>query len=944
MATSSQWAKSTGAGPPPVEGGGDAPTVHGVLVAGLTALCKPEQAELTDLQSVRWLGRWLKENNPRKPLLGEAGAADYAAAAPAAPSSSSTASSSMAKLPNGGSKLAPPRNRPPQVTFVLGGPAPPRDGSAPSIAERAAARFGHAHVSMAQLASGADADAAATVGGKVALLKRWISKGLYKSKVVIEGFPRSLEEALAFEQSAAGCNTSVLQITGGGADCAADVVGFYRGIGRLRAVAAANAADAETTVAAVAAALAPAVTFAIGCAGAGAAKRSAARPATARASALQLLGAAHGLEVISVAGAIEATLARGGAAGNALRALLESGLPLGPKVVVGLLQGAMRRVPSSRFLVADFPLNLAQAAAFEAAVGVQAELVLDLGGGGGGGGGDAGDAEATAALRELYEGAGTRWAVPCADGPNDAELAARAAAALAPRYTHVVGGPSSGKTALCAALAVTAGFVHLSPSALLKAEVARGSAVGVRVNDMIREGAPVPAAVSLALLAAAMRGVGAAPRNSRFVLDDFPRSAEHAEGLLASVGPPEATLLLACGRAAAQARTSAVDGATFEERAAAFEAAKEAVVGALAPLGTLASLDAGQQGGADAVRDAALARLGGSGVVFALGSDDAAVAAAAAAAADSLGCTGASLSALLQAAISRGSARGDAIDAHLKRGQIVPLALTLDLLGDAVAAANGRGLVVTGFPRAVDEAEAFEARFGECRTVLRVGEQQEQDEAKPVLEYFSAKGAAKAVPSAGAADAVRALFQPTLVSLHGDASGAAARRLGAESGFCSIRAASVLARAAGGGGEVAAAMEQASARGWALPAATVVALLKRQMAATGLSKFALHGFPAVTPGGQKPYVHEQDNEMARQVAPIARLAACGGGGAGQAGEDKDAQELLGYFERTGRLSVSADDILGACRAAPMPPATVAEPDEAAAAEEEEEEEEESAGL
>jgi adenylate kinase family enzyme len=928
----SEWAKSTAAGPPPVEGGGDAPTVHGVLVAGLTALCKPEQAELTDLQSVRWLGRWLKENNPRKPLLGEAGAADYAAAAPAAPSSSSTASSS-AKLPNGGSKLAPPRNRPPQVTFLLGGPAPPRDGSAPSIAERAAARYGHAHVSMAQLASGADAAAAATVGGKVALLKRWISKGLYKSKVVIEGFPRSLEEALAFEQSAAGCNASVLQITGGGADCAADVVGFYGGIGRLRAVA--SAADAENTVAAVAAALAPAVTFAIGCAGAGAAKRSAARPTTARASALQLLGAAHGLEVVSVAGAIEATLTRGGAAGNALRALLESGLPLGPEVVVGLLQGAMRRVPSSRFLVADFPLSVAQAAAFEAAVGVQPELVLDLGGGGG-----AGDAEATAALRELYEGAGTRWAVPCADGPNDAELAARAAAALAPRYSLVMGGPSSGKTALCAALAATAGFVHLSPSALLKAEVARGSAVGVRVNEMIREGAPVPAAVPLALLVGAMRGVGAAPRNSRFVLDDFPRSAEHAEGLLASVGPPEATLLLSCGRAAAQARTSAVDGATFEERAAAFEAAKEAVVGALAPLGTLASLDAGQQGGADAVRDAALACLGGSGVVFALGSDDAAVAAAAAAAADSLGCTGASLSALLQAAISRGSARGDAIDAHLKRGQIVPLALTLDLLGDAVAAANGRGLVVTGFPRAVDEAEAFEARFGECRTVLRVGEQQEQDEAKPVLEYFSAKGAAKAVPSAGAADAVRALFQPTLVSLHGDASGAAARRLGAESGFCSIRAASVLARAAGGGGEVAAAMEQARARGWALPAATVVALLKRHMAATGLSKFALHGFPAVTPGGQKPYVHEQDNEMARQVAPIARLAACGGGGAGQAGEDEDAQELLGYFERTGRLSASADDILGACRAAPTPPPTVAEPDEAAAAEEEEN----SAGL
>ena len=94
------------------------------------------------------------------------------------------------------------------------------------------------------------------------------------------------------------------------------------------------------------------------------------------------------------------------------------------------------------------------------------------------------------------------------------------------------------------------------------------------------------------------------------------------------------------------------------------------------------------------------------------------------------------------------------------------------------------------------------------------------------------------------------------------------------------------------------------ARGWALPTATTVALLRQSMLATGLSKFALEGFPAVTPGGEKPYVHEQDNEMAAQVAPIAQLLVCASGNE----EDgvASSKELLAYFERTGRLAASTD--------------------------------------
>ncbi len=66
------------------------------------------------------------------------------------------------------------------------------------------------------------------------------------------------------------------------------------------------------------------------------------------------------------------------------------------------------------------------------------------------------------------------------------------------------------------------GVVHLSAGDLLRAEVASGSAVGVKCEVLMKEGKIVPMAVTMALLKNAMiQSAG-----SFFLVDGFPRALD----------------------------------------------------------------------------------------------------------------------------------------------------------------------------------------------------------------------------------------------------------------------------------------------------------------------------------------------------------------------------------------------------------------------------------
>lgn len=62
---------------------------------------------------------------------------------------------------------------------------------------------------------------------------------------------------------------------------------------------------------------------------------------------------------------------------------------------------------------------------------------------------------------------------------------------------------------------------------------------------------------------------------------------------------------------------------------------------------------------------------------------------------------------LLRAAVKDGNTELEAI---MKEGKLVPMDVTIGLLKDAMVKSGGSVFLIDGFPRALDQAEAFEAQ------------------------------------------------------------------------------------------------------------------------------------------------------------------------------------------------------------------------------------------
>ena len=73
---------------------------------------------------------------------------------------------------------------------------------------------------------------------------------------------------------------------------------------------------------------------------------------------------------------------------------------------------------------------------------------------------------------------------------------------------------------------------------------------------------------------------------------------------------------------------------------------------------------------------------------------------------------------LLRAEVASGSAVGEECQALMKEGKLVPTEVTLGLIRKAMAQAEQKTFIIDGFPRAVDQGEAFEAAIKPCEFVL----------------------------------------------------------------------------------------------------------------------------------------------------------------------------------------------------------------------------------
>ena len=87
----------------------------------------------------------------------------------------------------------------------------------------------------------------------------------------------------------------------------------------------------------------------------------------------------------------------------------------------------------------------------------------------------------------------------------------------------VLGGPGSGKGTQCSKIVEKYGFTHLSAGDLLRSEVAKGTAMGKKINEIIKEGQLVPQDVTICLLKQAMSDNA---DTNGFLIDGFPREIQ----------------------------------------------------------------------------------------------------------------------------------------------------------------------------------------------------------------------------------------------------------------------------------------------------------------------------------------------------------------------------------------------------------------------------------
>lgn len=110
------------------------------------------------------------------------------------------------------------------------------------------------------------------------------------------------------------------------------------------------------------------------------------------------------------------------------------------------------------------------------------------------------------------------------------------------RIVLVVGGPGSGKGALCERLVKECGIIHLSCGEMLREEVEANTPLGREVKEIMERGELVSSATVTALMRRRMRSFP----GRRVLLDGFPRSLENARDFVELCGPPELALHLDC--------------------------------------------------------------------------------------------------------------------------------------------------------------------------------------------------------------------------------------------------------------------------------------------------------------------------------------------------------------------------------------------------------------
>lgn len=453
-----------------------------------------------------------------------------------------------------------------------------------------------------------------------------------------------------------------------------------------------------------------------------------------------------------------------------------------------------------------------------------------------------------------------------------------------PEVVFVLGGLGAGKGTQCKKIAAEFGYYHVSTGDLLRDEVASGSRTGAEVSEIMQRGDLVPIDILMKLLRARLE----VDPLGRYLIDGFPRTLEQVAMFEEHVAPARMVLQLDVTPAVGKARVlgRGRKSGRSDNTVRAFNAQQRVYTSQTGPvldmysaLGLVHKVDA--NGTEDAVWEA-VKPLFHPDVVFVLGGPGSGKGTQCAKIAAEFGFTHLSAGDLLRAEVARGSSHGAMIQEYMTNGQIVPVSVTLRLLqksmrDSSIGSANGGGhFLVDGFPRAMDQALAFESDVCPSRAVLffdlseaemrarlleraktsgRADDNEETivkrfktfvETSFPVINYYGGFGKVFRADSSKSIDEVyadtRPLFAPEIVLCRGAGALAAAPLLAADLGNASMSlqaaAASELARQTGLGKRISSLGGVAN-----MDASSVIRLVRSVAEATNAQRLFVAGLP-----------------------------------------------------------------------------------------------------
>ena len=880
-------------------------TLTSVLVEGLTELCKSRPAGLA---AVEWLGQWLLQHNPRTGFVAEE-ASVSAGAASGAGAGSGAGSVAVEVLET---KLNEPEPSAvdlgdSSVVFLVGGPGSGRT----TLAQKIVKAFGYEHISTGDLLRSEAAKGTALgreikqviEGGDLvddattlALVKTAMKRSGAR-RFLIDGFPRSLPQAFAFEQSvqqpsfviALNASEETLQrrvtsraATSGRVDDApsafgrrlaayqsstALVVDFYSKLGQVTAIDAEGSED--DVFEAASKRFEPEVVFVLGAPAAG--------KTTQCARAAKQFGFVH----VSTGELLRAEAASGSRLGNEIDAIQRKGDLVPIDIILSLVRRAIDANPGGRFLLDGFPRTLEQAAAFRATVGPARTVIsLEV---------DANTSRnrlssvkaskrndngraslerrlrvhrnATQPVLDMYNKAGVLRTID-ATASQDAVFG-EVARALAPTIVFVLGGPGSGKGTQCARLRDEFGYTHLSAGDLLRAEVARNSPDGAMIHRMISQGQIVPVSVVLGLMRNAMLNSG----NSKFLVDGFPRAVDQVGPFEATVGAASFVLYFDTPDEVMRARMagrgrSDDNAAAIEKRLLTFHQTSYPVVEAFGRQGKVVRVDG--SGSVDEIYAQARQAFAPDVLFLVGGSDRASVAADISGRYNFLQV---SVAELLEAQVARSGSLAAAARDALDSGERAPAAVCVAALAAAVRNSGARKLVVSDFPESAADLEAIDAAGLEFSAALDVGGAD--------ADLTAALSARAKLQDGRSSQAIAGVLQPSvalLVGASGSGRGEFAKRAGLAHGYHHLRVTDLLAEEARIGSADGVAIQRAIDLGRTAPVDATIRVIRKAIAASRSNKFLLDGYPRLVSDGF-PGVHDQVFALEEQVGPV-RAVVC----------------------------------------------------------------------